>query len=73
MHVQSFVIGSGEIELSLGDNDGGREYVFARLPLPDEDLLRRSLNDVQLATLRRVRDAISKQIEHLQESIDVAL
>src|SRR3982750_2606883 len=38
MRLQSFVVGSDEIELSLGAKDGGREYIFVRLPLPHHDL-----------------------------------
>ena len=69
MELQSLVIGSDEIELSLGKRDGGREYMFVRLPLPDEDFRRRSINDVQLATLFRVRDVIDMQIDRLQERV----
>jgi len=69
MRLQSFVVGSDEIELSLGANDGGREYVFVRLPLPDHDLSNQSLADVQLLTLQRARDAIASEIRRLNERV----
>ena len=69
MRLQSFVVGSDEIELSLGLEDGGREYIFARLPLPEEEISHRSLNEVRLLTLRRVHKAISAEIERLSERV----
>jgi len=66
MELQSLVIGSDEIELSLGKRDGGREYMFVRLPLPDDEYKHRSINDVHLDTLQRVRDVIDAQIGQLQ-------
>ena len=69
MRLQSFVVGSDEIELSLGMDDGGKEYFFARLPLPEEEFSDRSLNEVRLLTLCRVRQAISGEIERLSERV----
>jgi hypothetical protein len=66
VQVQSTVIGSDQVELSLGKNDGGREYLFARLPLPDEDLSNQSVNYVRLAMLHRLRTAIDTEIERLE-------
>jgi len=66
MELQSLVIGSDEIELSLGKRDGGREYMFVRLPLPDDEFKHLSINDVHLDTLHRVRDVIDAQIGQLQ-------
>jgi len=70
MELQSLVIGSDEIEISLGKRDGGREYMFVRLPLPDDDFTNRSINDVHLATLHRVRDVIDVQIGRLKDRAD---
>jgi hypothetical protein len=70
MELQSLVIGSDEIELSLGKRDGGREYMFARLPLPDEEFTHRSINEVHLDTLFRLRDVIDVQIGRLQGPAD---
>jgi len=67
MELQSLVIGSDEIELSLGTRDGGREYMFVRLPLPDDEYRHLSINDVHLDTLHRVRDVIDDLIGRLQE------
>jgi hypothetical protein len=69
MRLQSFVVGSDEIELSLGRDDGGKEYFFARLPLPEEEFSHRSLNEVRLLTLCRVRQALSSEIERLSERV----
>jgi hypothetical protein len=69
MELQSLVIGSDEIELSLGKRDGGREYMFVRLPLPDDDFKHMSINDVHLDTLYRVRDVIEGEIERLQDGV----
>ena len=66
MELQSLVIGSDEIELSLGKRDGGREYMFVRLPLPDDDFKHMSINEVHLDTLYRVRDVIEAEIARLQ-------
>jgi len=73
VELQSLVIGSDEIELSLGKRDGGREYMFVRLPLPEDDFVHQSINDVHLATLRRVRDVIDLQIARLQGGAKVSL
>jgi len=70
MELQSLVIGSDEIELSLGKRDGGREYMFARLPLPEEEFVHRSINEVHLDTLFRLRDVIDSQIGRLQGGRD---
>jgi len=70
MELQSLVIGSDEIEISLGKRDGGREYMFVRLPLPDDDFTNRSINDVHLATLHRARDVIDVQIGRLKSRAD---
>jgi hypothetical protein len=67
MELQSLVIGSDEIELSLGKRDGGREYMFVRLPLPDDDFKHMSINDVHLDTLYRVRDVVDAEIGRLQD------
>jgi hypothetical protein len=66
MELQSLVIGSDEIELSLGKRDGGREYIFVRLPLPESEFKHRSINDVHLDTLERVREVIDAQIGQIQ-------
>jgi hypothetical protein len=68
MELQSLVIGSDEIELSLGKRDGGRDYMYVRLPLPDDDFKHMSINDVHLDTLYRVRDVIDAEIGRLQNS-----
>jgi hypothetical protein len=69
MRLQSFVVGSDEIELSLGRDDGGKEYFFARLPLPDDDFSSRSLDEVRLSSLRRVCEAIHNEIGRLTERV----
>jgi hypothetical protein len=69
MDLQSLVIGSDEIELSLGKRDGGREYMFVRLPLPDDEFKHMSINDVHLDTLYRVRDVIDGEIGRLQGGV----
>jgi hypothetical protein len=69
MELQSLVIGSDEIELSLGKRDGGREYMFVRLPLPDDDFKHMSINDVHLDTLCRVRDVVDAEIGRLQDGV----
>jgi hypothetical protein len=69
MELQSLVIGSDEIELSLGKRDGGREYMFVRLPLPDDEFKHMSINDVHLDTLYRVRDVIDGEIGRLQGGV----
>jgi hypothetical protein len=69
MELQSLVIGSDEIELSLGKRDGGREYMFVRLPLPDDEFKHMSINDVHLDTLYRVREVIDAEIGRLQEGV----
>ena len=66
LELQSLVIGTDEIELSMGRRDAGREYMFVRLPLPAEDIAHRSLNEVHLSILYDVRDAIDREIERLQ-------
>ena len=66
MQIQSLVIDAGQIELSLGSNDGGREYVFARLPFNGDDHSDQSLRQLRLASLNRVRDAIDEAIVQLQ-------
>ncbi|HVI76841.1 MAG TPA: hypothetical protein VM715_01510 [Candidatus Acidoferrum sp.] len=73
MRLQSFVVGSDEIELALGSNDGGREYIFVRLPLPQQDLSNLSLGHVQLFTLQRARDAIASEIKRLNERVSEPL
>jgi hypothetical protein len=73
MRLQSFVVGSDEIELSLGANAGGREYIFVRLPLPQHDLSNQSLGRVQLFTLQRARDAIASEIKRLNERVSEPL
>jgi hypothetical protein len=65
MEIQSLVIDSRQIELSLGSNDGGREYVFARLPFNGDDYRNKSLDDVRIASLNRVREAIDGAISGL--------
>lgn len=70
MRLQSFVVGSDEIELSLGTNDGGREYLFVRLPLPEDDFSNQSLDRVRLFTLRRARDAIGAEIKRLDARVN---
>ena len=65
MRLQSLVVGSEEIELSLGMDDGGREYIFVRLPLDEDDLSNLSMNQVRISVLRRVQGAIGAEIERL--------
>jgi len=67
MRIQSLVIDTSQIELSLGSDDGGREYLFARLPFDDEACSHQSLHDLRLASLDRVREAVDTAITHLQE------
>jgi hypothetical protein len=69
MRLQSFVVGSDEIELSLGRDDGGTEYFFARLPLPDDDCSSRSLDEGRLSRLRPVNEAIHNEIGRLSERV----
>lgn len=66
MELQSLVIGTDEIELSMGKRDAGREYMFVRLPMPAEDIAHRSLNEIHLSILCDVREAIDREIERLQ-------
>jgi hypothetical protein len=68
MQIQSLVIDSSQIELSLGKNDGGREYVFARIPFNGDDYSHHSLDQIRLASLNRVRDVIEAVIEDLREN-----
>jgi hypothetical protein len=65
MRLQSLVVGSEEIELSLGLDDGGREYVFVRMPVNDDDFSDLSIDQVRLSMLRRVQDAIAAEIARL--------
>jgi hypothetical protein len=65
MRLQSLVVGSEEIELSLGLDDGGREYVFVRMPVNDDDFSDLSIDQVRLSMLRRVQDAIEAEIARL--------
>jgi len=69
MRLQSFVVGLDEIELSLGRDDGGKEYFFARLPLPEGEFFDQSLDEVRLLALRQVRAAISSEIQRLTERV----
>ncbi len=69
MRLQSLVVGSEEIELSLGMDDGGREYVFVRLPLDEDDLSDLSMNQVRISVLRRVQGAIGAEIERLDRRV----
>ena len=63
MELQSLVIGSDEIELSLGKRDGGREYMFVRLPLPDDEYKHLSINDVHLDRRRaRVSERVPQSL-----------
>ncbi len=73
MRLQSFVVGSDEIELSLGTSDGGREYLFVRFPLPEQDFSNQSLDQVRLLTLQRARDAIGAEIERLNARLSEAV
>jgi hypothetical protein len=66
MEIQSLVIDTGQIELSLGSNDGGKEYVFARLPLHVEDYSEHSLYELRLISLNRVREAVDQAISRLE-------
>lgn len=72
MRLQSFVVGSDEIELSLGMSDGGREYLFVRFPLPEHDFCNQSLDQVRLFTLERARNAIGAEIERLSDRVNEA-
>jgi hypothetical protein len=65
MRLQSLVVGSEEIELSLGLDDGGREYVFVRMPVNDDDFSDLSIDQVRLSMLRRVQEAIEAEIARL--------
>ena len=68
MRLQSLVVGSEEIELSLGLDDGGREYVFVRMPVnDDDDFSGLSIDEVRLSMLRRVQDAIEGEIVRLND------
>jgi hypothetical protein len=67
MRLQSLVVGSEEIELSLGLDDGGREYVFVRMPVNDDDFSGLSIDEVRLSMLRRVQDAIEGEIARLND------
>ena len=69
MRLQSLVVGSEEIELSLGMDDGGREYVFVRLPLDEDDMSDLSMNQVRISVLRRVQGAIGAEIERLDRRV----
>jgi hypothetical protein len=73
MRLQSFVVGSDEIELSLGTSDGGREYLFVRFPLPEQDFSNQSLDKVRLLTLQRAGDAIGAEIERLNTRLSEAV
>ncbi len=73
MRLQSFVVGTDEIELSLGASDGGREYLFVRFPLPDEDFSRQTLDELRRLTLQRARDAIAAEISRLSERVNEAV
>lgn len=66
MRLQSLVVGSEEIELSLGLDDGGREYVFVRMPVND-DFSDLSIDQVRLSVLSRVQDAIETEIARLRD------
>jgi hypothetical protein len=70
MRLQSFVVGSDEIELSLGTSDGGREYLFVRFPLPEQDFSNQSLDQVRLFTLQRAQDALRAEIERLKQRVN---
>ena len=65
MRLQSLVVGSEEIELSLGLDDGGREYVFVRMPVNEDDFSDLSIDQVRLSMLRRVQDVIAAEIARL--------
>lgn len=67
MRLQSLVVGSEEIELSLGLDDGGREYVFVRMPVNDDDFSDLSIDQVRLSVLSRVQDAIETEIARLRD------
>ena len=67
MRLQSLVVGSEEIELSLGLDDGGREYVFVRMPVNDDDFSDLSIDQVRLSVLSRVEDAIQTEIARLND------
>lgn len=71
MRLQSLVVGSEEIELSLGLDDGGREYVFVRMPVNDDDFSDLSIDQVRLSMLRRVQDAIEAEIVRLNHRAKV--
>ena len=67
MRLQSLVVGAEEIELSLGMDDGGREYVFVRLPLNGDDFSALSIDQVRLSILSRVQNAIDAEIARLND------
>lgn len=71
MRLQSLVVGSEEIELSLGLDDGGREYVFVRMPVNDDDFSDQSIDQVRLSMFRRVQDAIEAEIVRLNHRAKV--
>ena len=73
MRLQSLVIGTQEIELSLGQDDGGREYVFVRLPLNDDDFADFSIDQLRLSVLRRVQAAIGSEIVRLNDRVNVSV
>jgi hypothetical protein len=69
MRVQSFVVGSDEVEISLGTDDGGREYIFVRLPLPEEEFASHTLDELRLFMLRRVSDAIGAEMQRIDARV----
>jgi hypothetical protein len=71
MRLQSLVVGPQEIELSLGQDDGGREYVFVRLPLNEDDFADFSIDQLRLSVLRRVQAAIGAEIARLNDRVSV--
>lgn len=71
MRLQSLVVGSEEIELSLGLDDGGREYVFVRMPVNDDDFSDQSIDQFRLSMLRRVQDVIEVEIVRLNHRAKV--
>ena len=66
MKIQSLVIDNAQIEVSVGKDDGGREYLFARLPFNGDDYSRHSLHELRVASLIRVREAIDSVIDDLE-------
>lgn len=71
MRLQSLVVGSEEIELSLGLDDGGREYVFVRMLVTDDDFPDQSIDQVRLSMFRRVQDAIEAETVRLNHRAKV--